>query len=100
MRPEPCNPKLATRALQKGLQNTGLAKALKIKPRRMPINAYVASRGAQPTGLTRAPPAAEDFAHGEHAGRQSVRIRPGAATDQARAAQRMNDETVTKGPAK
>jgi hypothetical protein len=47
--------------LQNGLQKAGLAKALKIKPRRMPINAYVASRAAKPAGLTRAAPAEKDF---------------------------------------
>jgi hypothetical protein len=80
MSPESCNPKLATRALQNGLQNAGLAKALRIKPRLMPINAYVALRPAKPAGLTRVAPAAEDFRHGAHGGRERVRIR-GAAAD-------------------
>jgi len=65
--------------LQNGLQNAGLAKVLKIKPRRVAINAYVASRAARPAGLTRAAPAAEDFLRGTHDGRGSVQIRPGAA---------------------
>jgi hypothetical protein len=73
--------------LQNGLQNAGLAKALKIKPRRMAINAYVASRAVKPTGLTRAAPAAEDFPHGAHAGRRSMRIRR-RATDGMRPTRR------------
>jgi hypothetical protein len=45
----------------------------------MPINDYVAGRAAKPAGLTRMAPAAEDFCHGAHAGRKSMRGRRAAA---------------------
>jgi hypothetical protein len=45
----------------------------------MPINDYVAGRAAKPAGLTREAPVAEDFCHGAHGARESVRIRRAAA---------------------